>query len=63
MTGKGGTEDVERDGVDPEDFLRAVLKISPEDAEKVRKDTPGTRKRAEPQTGPQRDYGEEDPAR
>ena len=49
--------------VKPEDFLRALLKISPEDAAKVREDTPGTRKRPEPQTGPERDYGDKDPDR
>jgi hypothetical protein len=38
--------------VDPKDFLRALLNISPEDAEKVREDTPGTRKRVEEQDGP-----------
>jgi len=26
------------DGIDPEEFLRALLRISPEDAEEVRKD-------------------------
>lgn len=31
--------------VDPEDFLRALLKISPEDAAKAREDSPATRKR------------------
>jgi hypothetical protein len=45
--------------VDPQEFLRAVLKISPEDAEKVREDTPGTRKRPEPQ----HDGNEEGPAK
>jgi hypothetical protein len=30
--------------VDPLEFTRAVLGISPEDAAKVREDTPGTRK-------------------
>jgi hypothetical protein len=30
--------------VDPREFLRAVLHISPEDAEKVREETPGARK-------------------
>jgi hypothetical protein len=45
--------------VDPKDFVRAVLGISAEDAEKVREDTPGTRKRPEPQHGPERDYGNE----
>jgi hypothetical protein len=45
--------------VDPEDFLRALLKISPGDAQRVREDTPGTRKRPEPQTGPRRDHGDE----
>jgi hypothetical protein len=44
--------------VDPEDFLRALLKISPEDAERVREDTPGTRKRPQKQEGPTADYGD-----
>ena len=48
--------------VDPEEFLRALLKISPEDAEKVREDTPGIRKRPDRQTGPQRDDRNEDPS-
>jgi hypothetical protein len=31
--------------VDPEEFVRAMLNISPEDAAKVRERTPGTRQR------------------
>jgi len=49
------------DVVDPEDFLRALLKISPEDAESVREDAPATRKRNEGQEGPTADYGEDNP--
>ena len=51
--------DPEMPAVDPKDFVKALLGISPEDAEKVREDTPGTRKRREPQSGPERDYGGE----
>jgi hypothetical protein len=59
VTEEGGNEQTRRD-VDPEQFLRALLQINPEDAEKVREATPGTRKRSEPQAGPQRDYGDQD---
>jgi hypothetical protein len=53
------SEGAKNSGVDPQDFLRSLLHISPEDAEKVREDTPGTRKRPEPQDDPGRDYGDE----
>lgn len=45
--------------VDPTEFLRALLKISPEDAEKAREQSPATRKRpgTEKQEGPTADYG------
>jgi len=43
--------------VDPGEFLRALLHISPEDAEKAREDSPATRKR-KPADGPVHDYGE-----
>jgi hypothetical protein len=45
--------------VDPTEFARAMLAISPEDAAKVRERTPATRKRAEKQEGPTADYGDE----
>jgi hypothetical protein len=46
--------------VDPKDFVKAVLGISPEDAETVREKSPATRKRAERgQTGPTVEYGNE----
>lgn len=38
-------DEAPKQGVDPEEFLRALLKISPEDAEEVREETPATRKR------------------
>jgi hypothetical protein len=46
-------------GLDPREFLRALLRISPEDAEKVRdrSPAPGT---PEGQEGPVHDYGEDD---
>jgi hypothetical protein len=57
MTSQDGEAD---NAVDPEEFLRALLKISPEDAEKVREQA-GTS--ADPQDGPQEgpvhDYDEE----
>jgi hypothetical protein len=47
------------DEIDPKDFLRALLRISPEDAKKVRERSPVTRKRKPPE-GPHHDYGEDD---
>lgn len=46
--------------VDPVEFLRSILHISPDDAAKVREDTPATRKRADPQEGPVSDYSGDD---
>jgi hypothetical protein len=46
--------------VDPKDFLRALLRIDPEDAERVRDDSPATRTRKPPE-GPYHDYGNDDP--
>ena len=43
--------------VDPVEFARAMLGISPEDAEKVRERTSPTRKRPEKQEGPTADHG------
>ncbi|MFN2519211.1 MAG: hypothetical protein ABR604_09260 [Jatrophihabitantaceae bacterium] len=45
--------------VDPVEFARAMLGISPEDAETVRERTSPTRKRPEKQEGPTADYGDE----
>jgi hypothetical protein len=50
----------EPDEVDPKDFLRALLNIDPEDAERVRDDSPATRPRKPPE-GPYHDYGDDDP--
>jgi hypothetical protein len=51
------------DDIEPEDFLRALLHISPEDAEKVREDAAKImehedRDRAK-QEGPTADYGKD----
>lgn len=43
---------------DPKDFIRALLRIKPEDAERARDDSPATRKRKPPE-GPRHDYGED----
>lgn len=43
--------------VDAKDFLRALLRISPEDAEKARE--AATTKAAGGQRGPERDYGDQ----
>jgi hypothetical protein len=50
----------ERDdeGVDPVEFVRRALAISPEDAETVQERTPGTRKQPEKHEGPTADYGD-----
>jgi hypothetical protein len=57
VTDRGGQD--ERD-VDPQEFVRAVLGISPEDAEKVREQTPGTRPDKPKQEGPTADYGDDE---
>lgn len=44
--------------VDPKDFVKALLHISSEDAEKAREDSPATRKRKPPE-GPRHDYGKD----
>jgi len=46
--------------VDPDEFVRAMLRISPEDAAKVRERTSPTRKRPENQEGPTADHGDGD---
>ena len=40
----GVSDPVEPEDVDPEEFLRRLLAISPEDAAEVREDTPGGRR-------------------
>lgn len=47
----------ELDDIDPRDFVRAVLGISPEDAKRVRDASPVSRK-PKGQTGPVHDYGD-----
>ncbi|TAM90443.1 MAG: hypothetical protein EPN43_05640 [Jatrophihabitans sp.] len=48
--------------VPPEDFLRALIGISPEDAEQVRERTPGDHKRSgRGKHGPTAEYGEDAP--
>lgn len=44
---------------DPRDFLRALLRLSPEDARKVRERSPEPRE-PEGHEGPFHDYGEDD---
>ncbi|HEX8081338.1 MAG TPA: hypothetical protein VF557_14100 [Jatrophihabitans sp.] len=46
--------------VDPREFVRAMLHISPEDAKKAREQSPAARKRKPPE-GPVHDYGEDSP--
>ena len=46
----------EHSEVDPKEFLRALLRIDPKDAERVRDDSPATRP-DKPQEGPYHDYG------
>jgi len=46
--------------VDPKEFLRALLRMSSEDAEKARQDSPATRPRNPPE-GPRHDYGDDGP--
>lgn len=48
----------ETEPVDPKEFLRALLHISSDDAEKAREESPATRKRKPPE-GPRHDYGED----
>jgi hypothetical protein len=45
--------------LDAEEFLRRMLAVSPEDAEKVRERTPGTRPDRQTQEGPSADYGDD----
>jgi hypothetical protein len=53
-------EDQDEREVDPRELLRSILHISPEDAEKVRADSPATRERGEKgDDGPTADYGDE----
>jgi hypothetical protein len=63
MTGISRTVKPVTDGkqqdLDAEEFLRALLKISAEDAEKVREQTPGTRPDKVRQEGPAADYGDD----
>lgn len=54
------TEQNDAPGIDPEELLRALLHISPEDAEKAREQSPATRKRPGKQEGPTVDYGDDD---
>jgi hypothetical protein len=54
------TEPGDEESVDPTEFLRALLRISPEDAAKARKQSPPTRNR-KPQEGPYHDYGDDQP--
>lgn len=61
--GKDDAPDVDTNSafnVDPDNFLRALLHISPEDAETVRERTPGTRPEKPRQGGPTADYGNKD---
>lgn len=51
--------DPEEADVDPEEFVRRMLAISPEDAETVREQTPGTRPQKQQQEGPSADHGDE----
>lgn len=46
--------------VDPRDFVRALLRLSPEDARTVRERSPEP-PQPESQEGPVHDYGEDDP--
>ncbi len=46
--------------VDPAEFIRALLNIRPEDAEKVRKLTPSSRQKPEKQIGQSAGYGNDD---
>jgi hypothetical protein len=58
MTKQGDDARAGKHEVDPEEFLRALLRISPEDAEKAREQSPATRKRKPPE-GPTHDYGDQ----
>lgn len=55
MADQEGGDDV----VDPMGFVRAVLGISPEDAETVRERTPGGRPEKQRQEGPSADHGDD----
>jgi hypothetical protein len=46
--------------VDPREFLRALLHLKPEDAERARSESPATRPRKPPE-GPHHDYGDDGP--
>lgn len=48
------------DPIDPKAFLRALLHITPEDAEQARQDSPATR-RQQAKEGPTHDYGDDGP--
>jgi hypothetical protein len=54
------TEQGENESVDPTEFLRALLRISPEDAAKAREQSPAPNRR-KPQEGPYHDYGDDEP--
>ncbi|HJQ01142.1 MAG TPA: hypothetical protein VJ851_06055 [Jatrophihabitans sp.] len=56
MTPQEPTDD---DAIDPKEFLRALLRISPEDAKTVRERSPAPGK-PEGQEGPSHDYGEDE---
>lgn len=56
MNSDEGEAPSEAPEVHPKDFLRALLHITPKDAEKAREDSPATRKR-KPAVGPYQDYG------
>ncbi len=53
-------QEPEPQDIDPEDFARALLRISPQDAKTARERSPATRKRKPPE-GPIHDYGEDSP--
>jgi hypothetical protein len=46
--------------VDPVEFARAMMGISPEDAEKVRERSSPTRRRPGQSNGPTADYGDDE---
>jgi hypothetical protein len=50
--------DERRGDDDPTEFLRALLRISPEDAAKARANSPARRRR-KPQEGPYHNYGDD----
>jgi hypothetical protein len=70
--GQDGTRDADERGedtqgdpaspaneVDPKEFLRALLRINADDAERVRNDSSASRRHPEDQEGPVHDYGED----